>query len=76
MLCFWLGRVTYICSFLCCVFGGARVTYICSFLCCVFGGVRVTYICSFLCCVFGGFVLLIFVVFCVVFLVGSCYLYL
>jgi hypothetical protein len=54
MLCFWWIRVAH------------RFRL----LCCVFGGVRVVHLFSFLCCVFGGSVLLIFLVFCVVFLVG------
>ena len=51
-------------------FDGVRVAHLFSFLCCVFDGVRVAHLFSFLCCVFGGSVLLIFLVFCVVFLVG------
>ena len=38
----------------------------------MFCGVCVAHLFSFLCCVFGGAVLLIFLVFCVVFLVGLC----
>ena len=38
----------------------------------VFGGVCVAHLFSFLCCVVGGSVLLIFLVFCVVLLVGLC----
>ena len=69
-------------------FGGVRVTHLISFLCCVFcwcpcySSYKFSVLCfwwgcvahlfSFLCCVFGGAVLLIFLVFCVVFLVGLC----
>ena len=59
-------------SFLCCVFCGGCVAHLFSFLCCVFCGVCDANLFSFLCCVFGGAVLLIFLVFCVVFLVGLC----
>ena len=72
MLCFWCGRVAHLSSFLCCVFGRIRVADLFSLLCYVFGEVRVPHLFSFLCCVFGGAVLLIFLIFCVVFLVGLC----
>ena len=49
-------------------FGGARVTYICSFLCCVLVGPVLLIFVVFCVVFLVGSVLLIFVVFCVVFL--------